>query len=135
MLLNNTCKHQTETLFIFIYTITRCRSIYDLCCIYVIYFSLLSSFSSWLIVWSHKYRLTCSFAYFLEYFHFFLMIIWMKNVNNFQIAKIQPQCVCCLAIAWCFILMLYIYIYIYIPGLTYWNEIYCLRLIISQAQL
>ena len=36
--LNNIYKHQTETLFIFIYTITRSRSISDLCCIYVIYF-------------------------------------------------------------------------------------------------
>ena len=32
------------------------------------------------------------FAYFLEnVFLFFWMIIWMKNVNKFQIAKIQPK--------------------------------------------
>ena len=43
--LNNTYKRQTESLFIFIYTITRSRCINNLCCIYVIYFSFLSSFS------------------------------------------------------------------------------------------
>ena len=31
------------------------------------------------------------FAYFLENALFFWMIIWMKNVNKFQIAKIQPK--------------------------------------------
>ena len=28
--------------------------------------------------------------------------MWMKNVNNFQMAKIQSQGVCCLALAWFF---------------------------------
>ena len=34
---------------------------------------------------------TCSFDYFVEYVHYFWMITWIKNVNNFQIAKVQPQ--------------------------------------------
>ena len=29
--------------------------------------------------------------YFLEYVVLLWMITWMKNVNNFQIAKVQPQ--------------------------------------------
>ena len=34
---------------------------------------------------------TCSFDYFVEYVHYFWMITWIKNVNNFQIAKVQSQ--------------------------------------------
>ena len=34
---------------------------------------------------------TCSFDYFVEYVHYVWMITWIKNVNNFQIAKVQPQ--------------------------------------------
>ena len=29
--------------------------------------------------------------YFLEYVVLLWMITWMKNVNNFQIAKVQPR--------------------------------------------
>ena len=38
---------------------------------------------------------TRSFAHFLEYVLLFLTITWINNVNNFQIAKVQPQ-----GIAW-----------------------------------
>ena len=37
---------------------------------------------------SYEYRHTCSFAH-MSYC--FWMITWMKNVNNFQIAKVQPR--------------------------------------------
>ena len=43
---------------------------------------------------SHQKRRT-SFAYFMS--NYFWMIMWMKNVNNFQIAKVCPQS---LAFAW-----------------------------------
>ena len=33
------------------------------------------------------------FAYFLEYTQLFLVDNVMKNVNNFQIAKVKPKCV------------------------------------------
>ena len=33
---------------------------------------------------------TCSFAYVLKYVLFW-MIKWMMDMNNFQIAKVQPQ--------------------------------------------
>ena len=59
--------------------------------------------------------------------YYFLMIMQMKNVNNFEIGKIQSQGVCCLAFAWffvsfslvlliivLFIKKLYIYLYLYI---------------------
>ena len=51
--------------------------------IYVV--SIWSIFHFFITRTSHEYRHTCSFAY------YFLMITWMKNVNNFQIAKVQPQ--------------------------------------------
>ena len=43
-----------------------------------------------IISWS---RHNCSFAYFLDMFYYFWMITLMKNVNNFQIAKVQSQSV------------------------------------------
>ena len=36
--------------------------------------------------WVHLF-----FTHFLEYVHFFWMIMLMKKANNFQIAKVQPQ--------------------------------------------
>ena len=70
-------------LFIIFMSISRSRSFY----VVLSDFFFLSSFSLWLIVWSHEFGHTFSFAYFLEcsmsyYFH-------MKNVNNFQIAKVH----------------------------------------------
>ena len=38
----------------------------------------------------HEYRHTCTFAHSLEYVLLFLDDNVMENVNNFQIAKIQP---------------------------------------------
>ena len=40
---------------------------------------------------SYEYRYICSFTYFLEYVLLFLDDMWMKNVNNFQSAKIQSE--------------------------------------------
>ena len=39
----------------------------------------------------HAFRHTCSFAYVLKYVILFWMIKWMMDMNNFQIAKVQPQ--------------------------------------------
>ena len=58
---------------------------------YVIYFSFSFSFSVWLFVEDHERRRICSSAYFLEYFLFFWTLTWMKNVNNFRVAKVRPQ--------------------------------------------
>ena len=71
-------------LFIIFMSISRSRSFYV---VISDFFFFSSSFSLWLIVWSHEFGHTFSFAYFLEYsmsyyFH-------MKNVNNFQIAKVH----------------------------------------------
>ena len=37
-----------------------------------------------------EYQHSCSFAYFAEYVVLFLDDMWMKNVSNLEIAKVQP---------------------------------------------
>ena len=72
-------------LFISTIFVSMSRPKFHLCYICLICFSL------WIIVQPHEYRHTCSVAYFLESAPFFWTITCMKNVNNFQMAKVWPQ--------------------------------------------
>ena len=57
---------------------------YDLFFIFSLIFIAINHITS--LKWAHFF-----FIYFLEYLLFFLDNDVMKNVNNFQIAKVQPQ--------------------------------------------
>ena len=76
----------TETLFIFTIFVLM-STLTSICHVYAIYFSFLSLFSIWLIVWIQKHLFS---LFFKIYPIFFWMITQMNNVNNFQIAKLQP---------------------------------------------
>ena len=54
-----------------------------------LFFIFIFSMVNCMIQWMQTH--ICSSTYFLEYFLFLWMITWIKNVNNFQIAKVQYQ--------------------------------------------
>ena len=93
MLLNTYKYHYTETNFIFTLFVpmSQPRSIYVVSMWYFFHFHFTFIFN---------FPFFCSFAYFSEYgLYYFWIKTWMKNVNNFQITKVQ---MCCLAFAWFF---------------------------------
>ena len=99
----NTYKHyHTEALLIFtiflLYLGPEPRSIYVVSMRSI--YSYWSWFSLWLIIKSHEYRhaFICSFTFFSYYFW---MITWIKSVNYFQIAKVQPQGVAYIKLTFC----------------------------------
>ena len=52
-------------------------------------FSLIFIAISYITSFKQKYLFLCTFLWFFWYY--FWMITWMKRVNNFKIAKAQPQ--------------------------------------------
>ena len=87
MLLNTYGHHHTETLFMFTIFLLMSRSrlfmsyLCDLFLIFIFIFIMINRMNRdilvlLLIFWNMSY--------------YFWMITWMKNVNNFQIAKVQP---------------------------------------------
>ena len=94
--------HYTETNFMFsIFGSMLCLSLglfmsyfYDLFFIFSLIFIAINHITS--LKWAHLF-----FIYFSEYFLFFLDNDVMKNVNNFQIAKVQPRVLLSICLIFC----------------------------------
>ena len=94
--------HYTETLFIFTISdllISNCiYLIISMWCIYVIsylcdlsfIFIFISIKINWIISWIHT---NLSFCLFFSMSYYFSLITWLKNLNNFQMSKVQPHSV------------------------------------------
>ena len=91
VLLNTYKHHHTKTLFIFTIFVSLSRSRFicvylcDLFFIFIFIFIMITYIIAWIQIHLHS----CLFYKNMSYY--FWMITWIKNVNIFQIPKVQPQ--------------------------------------------